>query len=103
MVSNLIGNAIKYAPNGGSIRITVIKETREQVVSISDTGPGIPKEQLPKIFDRFWQASENKNLGSGLGLTIAKGIVEAHGGRIWAVSKPGETNFYFSIPNSLQI
>lgn len=63
-----------------------------------DDGPGIAPEHLPRVFDRFWQA-ERKPAGSGLGLYIAKGIIEAHGGRIWVESEPGKgSRFYFTLP-----
>jgi signal transduction histidine kinase len=64
-----------------------------------DTGPGIPREYLSKIFDRFWQTPGTTQKGSGLGLSIAKGIVQAHGGTIWAESQLGEgTSFFFTLP-----
>jgi signal transduction histidine kinase len=68
--------------------------------AIADTGPGIPKEQLRHIFTPYWQATRRaERLGAGLGLPIAKGIVESHGGRIWADSEPGQgTRFYFTLP-----
>jgi signal transduction histidine kinase len=68
-------------------------------VSIADTGPGIPPEDLPRIFDPYWQAKRTARLGAGLGLTISKGIVEAHGGRIWVESRAGEgSTFTFALP-----
>lgn len=99
VLSNLLGNAIKFTPEGGKIRLKIIEEKDNLMVSVSDNGPGIPQEQLPKIFERFWQAEKTKHLGSGLGLSIAKGIVEAHGGKIWAESQLGVgTSFYFMLP-----
>ena len=69
------------------------------VVSVEDTGPGIPQEHLSKVFDRFWQTPGTKQKGTGLGLSIAKGIVEAHGGTIWAESKMGKgSSFFFTMP-----
>jgi signal transduction histidine kinase len=66
---------------------------------VEDTGPGISGEDLPHLFDRFWQADRAAHGGTGLGLPIAKGIVEAHGGHIWAESLPGQgTTFHFTIP-----
>jgi PAS domain S-box-containing protein len=99
VLQNLLGNAIKFTPTGG--RITLRAEAADGMVrfSVVDTGPGIPPEELPFIFDRFWQAKREGRLGIGLGLAIAKGIVEAHGGRIWAESRPGEgTAVYFTLP-----
>jgi signal transduction histidine kinase len=97
---NLIGNAMKFTKSGG--RITVGAEARrdEVVFSVEDTGPGISTADLPHVFDRFWQAAAGAGrLGAGLGLPITKGIVEAHGGRIWVESTAGQgSTFYFSIP-----
>jgi CheY-like chemotaxis protein len=73
--------------------------TRDLLVWVSDSGTGIAPEHLPHIFDRFWQASRTERHGTGLGLTICKGIVEAHNGRIWAESVPGDgTTLYFTLP-----
>jgi PAS domain S-box-containing protein len=97
--SNLIGNAIKFTPEGG--RITVRAGVEDGVVrfSVADTGPGIRKEDFPVLFAPFWQAVKGAKGGVGLGLPIAKGIVEAHGGRIWAESTLGQgSTFYFTIP-----
>jgi PAS domain S-box-containing protein len=99
VVSNLVRNAIKFTPPEGSIRISAHQEDQQIVVSVTDTGPGIPQEHLLKIFDRFWSIPGTKNKGSGLGLSIAKGIVEAHGGKIWAESSLGKgSNFLFTLP-----
>lgn len=95
VISNLLGNAIKFTPEGGTITLSALESEGNIQISVSDTGPGIPPENLPKIFDRFWQASETKSLGAGLGLSIAKGIIEAHDGKIWAESIVGKgTTFY---------
>src|SRR5262249_15329346 len=99
VVSNLVSNAIKFTPQGGTIRVSARERDHEIVVSVSDTGPGIPDEDLPKIFDRFWRGRGTKQKGSGLGLSIAKGIVEAHGGTIWAESQFGKgSSFFFTLP-----
>lgn len=99
VMSNLLGNAIKFTPEGGVIRVFAIQKDDSVVVTVSDTGPGIPSSQLSKIFDRYWQPKETQGQGSGLGLSIAKGIIEAHKGRIWAESILGEgTRFHFTIP-----
>ena len=96
--SNLIGNAIKFTPPGGLIAIRAEPAGGQTRFSVSDTGPGIPPAQLPHIFGRFWQADANDRRGIGLGLAIAKGIVEAHGGRIWVESEVGHgTTFYFTL------
>jgi signal transduction histidine kinase len=99
VISNLLGNAIKFTPEGGSIRICARRHGRVIIVSVSDTGPGIPYEQRTKIFNWFWQAHAHKQMGTGLGLSIAKGIVEAHGGRIWVDSDVGHgSSFSFTVP-----
>lgn len=99
VLSNLLGNAVKFTPESGTIRLKATATPDEVLISVSDTGPGIPAEQLPKVFDRFWQAEATRALGSGLGLAIAKGIVEAHGGRIFAESEFGKgSQFTFTLP-----
>jgi signal transduction histidine kinase len=99
VVSNLISNAIKFTPQAGVIRISARQQDQKIVVSVTDTGPGIPQEHLSKIFERFWQTPGTKQKGSGLGLSIAKGIVEAHGGTIWAESQSGKgSSFCFTMP-----
>ena len=99
VLSNLIGNAIKFTPEGGTIRIAARQRGSAVTVSVTDTGLGIPPEHLSHIFERFWQAPLSRHLGSGLGLAIAKGIVEAHGGTIWAKSELGKgSSFSFTLP-----
>ena len=99
VLSNLIGNAVKYTPEGGRIRLRVEPADKNILVTVADTGPGLLPEQLPHLFDRYWQARNDSRDGSGLALFIAKGIVEAHGGRIWAESKPGVgAIFRFTLP-----
>jgi signal transduction histidine kinase len=99
VVSNLLSNAIKFTRQGGRIVISAQKREDTIVVSVSDEGPGILREHVSKVFDRFSQAEKTKRLGSGLGLSIAKGIVEAHGGRIWVDSQRGRgTSFSFTLP-----
>jgi PAS domain S-box-containing protein len=97
--SNLVGNAIKFTPAGGSISIGAELHQEQVLIAIRDTGPGIPEALLPNIFKRHWQARETARKGLGLGLHIAKGIVEAQGGSIWVESQPGAgTTFFFTIP-----
>jgi PAS domain S-box-containing protein len=99
VLSNLLGNAIKFTPEGGHVQLKATEEKDGILVSISDSGPGITPEQLPRVFERFWQAQGTKQFGSGLGLSIAKGIIEAHGAKIWAESEVGQgSRFYFTIP-----
>lgn len=96
---NLLGNAVKFTAPGGVIRIRATPKDGEVFFSVADTGTGIAAEALPHVFDRFWQARQDKSRGAGLGLPIVKGIVEAHGGRIWVESIPGRgTTFFFTIP-----
>jgi signal transduction histidine kinase len=101
---NLIGNAIKFTPPGGRITVGAQSRAGELLFSIADTGVGIPAESLPRVFDRFWQAKRTERSGAGLGLPICKGLVEAHGGRIWVESTPGHgSTFYFTIPTALHM
>lgn len=101
---NLLGNAIKFARAGSPIAITVSEDAREVMVTIRDSGPGIPAEALPHLFDQFFTArtsSTSHNIGAGLGLPIAKGIVEAHGGRIWIKSSvEAGTTVSFTLPRA---
>jgi len=98
-LSNLIGNAVKFSPSHGEIIVRVAVLETELVISVSDVGQGMTPEQLAHAFDRFWQSSRTDRQGAGLGLAITKGIVEAHGGRIWAESSPGSgSTFYFTLP-----
>jgi PAS domain S-box-containing protein len=98
-LSNLIGNSVKFSPPGSAIELRAEKSDSEVVVSVSDRGPGMNEEQLSHAFDRFWQSRRTDREGAGLGLTITRGIVEAHGGRIWAQSKVGEgSTFHFTLP-----
>ena len=99
ILSNLVGNAIKFTPEGGSIFIEAGVAGHEARFAVRDTGQGIPDEELPHIFDRFWQAQRKNRAGIGLGLSIVKGLVEAHGGHLWVESKLGAgTTFFFTLP-----
>jgi PAS domain S-box-containing protein len=98
---NLIGNAIKFTNAGGCITVGGTSRDQEVIFHVADTGPGITPENLPRVFDRFWQATSTNRQGAGLGLPITKGIVEAHGGRIWVESTPHRgTKFSFTIPKA---
>jgi len=91
-VRNLVENAVKYTQPGGRVQIDVWLSDGEAGLTVSDTGPGIPGEVLPRIFDRFVRADAARSRGtggSGLGLAISREIVEAHGGRVWAESEVG--------------
>lgn len=96
---NLVGNAIKFTEIGGSIRISAEESMGAVKFSVTDTGPGISEEDLPKIFDRYWQAKRSKAASAGLGLSITKGIIEAHGSQIRVESQLGKgSTFYFVLP-----
>jgi PAS domain S-box-containing protein len=97
---NLVGNAVKFTPAGGRVRVSTRQDGRELRFAVEDTGIGIAPEHQARVFERYWQrGSAGGGTGSGLGLTIARGIVEAHGGRIWFESAVGKgTTFFFAIP-----
>jgi signal transduction histidine kinase len=97
--SNLIGNAIKFTPEGGAITVKTALESGQVRFSVTNSGSGIAPEELPHVFERFWQARKTARMGAGLGLTIAQGIVEAHGGKIRAESELGRgSTFSFTLP-----
>ncbi|HEV8658833.1 MAG TPA: HAMP domain-containing sensor histidine kinase [Thermoanaerobaculia bacterium] len=99
VLSNLVGNSLKFTPKGGLINCAAERRDGEVLFTISDNGPGIPKQHLSDIFSPYWQAKRAERLGAGLGLPIAKGIVESHGGKIWVESDEGKgTRFYFTLP-----
>jgi signal transduction histidine kinase len=98
VLGNLVGNAVKFAGSGGRVTLDAAATAQQVVFSVADTGPGIAPEKVPHLFDRFWQERTDRR-GVGLGLTIARGIVEAHCGRIWVESRLGEgATFYFTLP-----
>ena len=102
VLSNLVGNAVKFTPAGGLITIRAEDAPGGVRFSVADTGVGMTPDQLSKLFGQFWQANPADRRGIGLGLSIAKGIVEAHGGRIWVESTPGAgTTFHFTLSASL--
>ena len=102
VLSNLVGNALKFTPRGGRIVMRLDGIPGGARFAICDTGAGIPEDQLGRLFARFWQGDPTDRRGIGLGLTIAKGIVDAHGGRIWVDSEVGKgTTFYFTLGTTL--
>lgn len=100
VLANLVGNALKFTPDGGRIHIVVEPIDKHIRFAVTDTGPGIASGQLEAVFDRFWQvADKTSRTGLGLGLYISKCIVEAHGGRVWAESRVDQgSTFYFTLP-----
>lgn len=99
VLSNLVGNAIKFTPRLGSVGVHAKSVGNEIVFIVRDSGEGIPKEHLPHVFDRYWTVKEGNPTGTGLGLYISQGIVEAHGGQIFADSEPGQgSEFRFTVP-----
>jgi len=102
VVNNLLDNAVKFTPAGGRITLDVEREGGAAVLRVRDTGFGIAPEDLPHVFERFYQADKARQRGrggSGLGLSISQAIVEAHGGQITAESKPGAgTTFSVRLP-----
>jgi signal transduction histidine kinase len=101
VLSNLVGNAVKFTPDGGTVTVRYAVEDDVLAVSVSDTGPGIAPEDLPHLFTAFWQREPKDRRGVGLGLWIARAIVEAHGGRVDVESRHGEgTTFHFMLPFS---
>ena len=98
VMSNLVANALKVTPKGGAISIGAQPQNNDVVFYVRDTGPGIDAEELPQLFQRYWRSKHAQYKGAGLGLSIARGIVDAHGGKIWAESQLGRgATFYFSL------
>jgi signal transduction histidine kinase len=104
VVANLVSNALRHAPSPGNhVVVSALALSGEVQVSVADNGPGIAPEELPHVFDRFWQGGGARAGGSGLGLAIARELVRAHGGHIWVESKLGEgTTFRFTLPQNLE-
>lgn len=102
VLANLLSNAAKFSPRGGTVEVELVREGGRVRISVSDHGPGIPEEFRSRVFERFAQADVSvarQERGTGLGLSISKAIVERHGGRIWFESEPGvRTTFSFDLP-----
>jgi signal transduction histidine kinase len=101
VVNNLLDNAVKYSPGGGSVNITTKTDQRQSTISISDQGMGMTSEQVEKIFDRFYRANPRsaQSSGLGLGMYIVKNIIEGHGGEVSVSSCPGiGTTIAFTLP-----
>ncbi|MGZ8607417.1 MAG: sensor histidine kinase [Actinomycetota bacterium] len=99
---NLLDNAVRFTQAGGVVRVTAARHNGAVDVTVADTGPGIAAEHLPRVFERFYRvdtARSREEGGTGIGLAIARSVVEAHGGRIWAESEPGKgSTFTFELP-----
>ena len=99
VLSNLVGNAVKFTPEGGHVRMRALRRSGGILVVVQDTGVGIAPEDLPFVFDRFWQSKRTDRSGAGLGLAIAQGIVRAHGGTLTLESEPGRgTSALLTLP-----
>jgi signal transduction histidine kinase len=99
VLTNLVGNAIKYTPASGTLTVRAKKVDGQVRVSVKDSGPGIAAQDVPHLFERFWRAAGALERGTGLGLSIAKSIVEAHGGSIWVETREGAgSTFFFTLP-----
>ncbi len=100
VITNLLTNALKFTPAGGHVTITTRQQGREAVLRVTDTGTGIPAEDLPRIFDRFWRGQQAAQVsGSGIGLTVAAELAQAHGGQLTATSEPGHgTQMTLTLP-----
>lgn len=100
-LSNLADNALKHTPPGGAVTLACFVHDGVVELSVSDTGPGIPPEDAGHVFEWYWQARHKQAAGAGLGLSITKGIVEAHGGKIWLETAVGSgTTIRFTLPRS---
>ncbi|QRK13419.1 HAMP domain-containing histidine kinase [Archangium violaceum] len=99
VLSNLVGNAIKFTPSSGTVILRARKVDGMVRISVKDNGPGISPEDVPHLFERFWRASSVSERGTGLGLSIVKSIVEAHGGSLWVETQVGRgSTFFFTLP-----
>lgn len=100
-LTNLLGNALKFVPEGGKISLSAKRQDEFVEIAVTDSGPGIAEEDLARVFDRFWRADRRRERGVGLGLTVAKGIVQAHGGQIGVKSRKGEGSTFYILLNAV--
>jgi signal transduction histidine kinase len=99
VLGNLLGNAMKFTPERGVVHVEVGRRDSNVYFSVRDSGPGIPEADLKNVFTPYWQAKKTAHMGAGLGLAIVRGIVEAHGGKVWAENAPGGgAIFTFTVP-----
>jgi len=94
-IKNIVHNAVKYSPEKGTIRIFATESDTEAILGVSDQGPGIPADDLPRVFERFFQVDRSRHNGTGLGLAIVRHIIMAHGGRVWIESEEGKGTTVF--------
>jgi two-component system sensor histidine kinase KdpD len=98
---NLLDNALKYTPPGSPITVQVTSPDRVMIVEVADRGPGLPRGQEERVFEKFYRGAPEAGRGAGLGLAICKAIIDAHGGRIWAHNLPeGGVAFFFTLPRA---
>jgi signal transduction histidine kinase len=101
VITIVAANGIKYSPEGGKVTVSVEGRGADILFTVTDKGSGIAASELPKVFGPYWHGPENARRGMGVGLPLAKVIVEAHGGRIWAMSVEGEgSTFFFTLPSA---
>jgi signal transduction histidine kinase len=103
VLANLLQNAVRYTPRGGRVLVQASAEPADVLVSVSNTGPGIPPEDLPRVFERFYRVEKSRDAargGAGIGLAIVRQVVEAAGGRVGAESRDGLTRVWFSLPRA---
>jgi len=102
MVANLLSNALKYTPKGGLVRLEVTPEGPWAIIRVSDSGPGIPADELPHVFDRFFRGRTASPSGTGIGLTVVAELAQAHGGTAEAASQPGQgSTFTIRLPSQV--
>jgi signal transduction histidine kinase len=102
ILSNLVGNAMKYVPEGGLVEVVADRDGEDVRIQVKDSGPGIAPEYLERVFDRFWRVPGTRQSGSGQGLAIVKQLTEAQGGSAWVESTPGVgSTFGVTLPASL--
>src|SRR5262249_18528935 len=101
ILTNLLSNAIKFTPNGGTVHVTIASEGASAKLIVGDSGPGIPPDQIPHVFERFYQVDESTSRnqpGTGIGLSLVKELVELHGGTVGVESSSQGTSFSITIP-----
>jgi two-component system sensor histidine kinase BaeS len=101
VLANLLQNAVRYTPEGGRVSVSAERRPGDVLVSVSNTGEGIPEADLPRVFERFYRVEKSRDRargGAGIGLAIVKQLVELSGGRVGAESAVGTTRFWFSLP-----